>query len=417
MKSVSINFIKRIVLLTLVLTMTLTTTCQFLNVSYNAEAISYTIPNGTYWIINAHTGKALTVYNSGTTAGTNVVQSDNVNGTNQRWQVITNTNTSYPNRQFTLILAEGTYGKCLAAASSTMSNGVNIQLSNDCTAATSNWDIYKPSTKGNYMIMSKISSNFVAAVENSSNTNVYINTYNGADYCNDEWIFVPVSDGTLVTATVKVQLDSSIRTHYLNDVSSETRAIFADATKPFYNKFHIQLTPTFYNLQSVPADDCPNTSYMTMCNPSNVQCGANSVCHNGNSLPNHHKNLYYNALSTYANTSKGGFDLRLVMTAQNACYINSSGTHSNGILGLCWKYDGNMIVKCNEYSRGHMLNVRVIQHELSHAFGCPDHDDEGENCIMSGGFDENYTYNLETIWCSDCEAIMEDRNIVCLTEE
>ena len=363
------------------------------------------LPNGTYWIINAHTGKALTVYNSGTTAGTNVVQSDNVNGTNQRWQVITNTNTSYPNRQFTLILAEGTYGKCLAAASSTMSNGVNIQLSNDCTAATSNWDIYKPSTKGNYMIQSKCGANFVVAVENSSNTNVYINTYNGTDYCNDEWIFVPVSGDALETVTIAIQMDSAIREEYPN--FADLTAIFSDAAKPFYNRFHIQLIPTFYNISTMEADEC-TLDYDIRC--SATLCGSNSICQNKNVEPNHHKNFDFNALRAWNTYSMYGKNIRMNFTGFQMCHINGKGIHSTGALGWWPVEDDNRgttgldgMVEINNYNRTYTENVRVIQHELSHAFGCGHCDDE--DCIMYSGttsLEESSIYNRDDIWCDEC---------------
>ena len=50
-------------------------------------------------------------------------------------------------------------------------------------------------------------------------------------------------------------------------------------------------------------------------------------------------------------------------------------------------------------------SVRVIQHELSHNFGCVDGEcTTGSSCIMNGGFDNNSSYNLSNIWCSNCIA-------------
>ena len=45
------------------------------------------------------------------------------------------------------------------------------------------------------------------------------------------------------------------------------------------------------------------------------------------------------------------------------------------------------------------------QHELSHNFGCVDGEcTTGSSCIMNGGFDNNSSYNLSNIWCSNCIA-------------
>lgn len=407
MNNVRVKVVRGIFLCIALLSMMLVSTCQIINAAYTAEAVPYSVSSNIYWIINAHSGKALTVYNSGTTTGTNVIQSENVNGANQRWEVNTIYNPTYANEEYSIFVPVCAYGKYLSVSSSSLSNGINVQLGSSGTSSTTHWDITQIGTNGNYKITSKCGSTYALTVHNASldnNSNVFAYTYNSGIPCNDEWILVPVAGSALETVTVKVQMDASIGVQYLND-SYAVPAVFSDAAKPFYNKFHIQLVPSYYNVSYVPADDCPNTSYTAMCDPSNPICRPNSDCKNELNSENHHKNICYNALYVFNNLSMSGFDLRLVMTAQNACYINNAGDHNNLILGLAYSGYDSMIVKCNEYSRGHMLNVRVVQHELSHMFGCPDHEENGEDCIMSSGFDKNYKYNLDDIWCSSCEAV------------
>lgn len=54
------------------------------------------------------------------------------------------------------------------------------------------------------------------------------------------------------------------------------------------------------------------------------------------------------------------------------------------------------------------LNIRRIQHEVSHAFGCQDNEKDGhyctpgQRCIMHSGFDTIATYDLPSIWCAEC---------------
>ena len=38
----------------------------------------------------------------------------------------------------------------------------------------------------------------------------------------------------------------------------------------------------------------------------------------------------------------------------------------------------------------------------SHVYGAKDCGNKTTPCIMSGGFDNNSTYYLKSIWCADC---------------
>ena len=52
-------------------------------------------------------------------------------------------------------------------------------------------------------------------------------------------------------------------------------------------------------------------------------------------------------------------------------------------------------------------NVRLLQHEISHNFGIPDHDCEpGEPCVMRLNFFNNPNFNFTTIWCSRCVRLL-----------
>lgn len=402
--NVHIRLWRRIILIITLFSMMLLTTCQLIKVTYSAEAVTYTIPNGIYWIINAHSGKALTRYNSGSGAGTNIVQSVNTDSTSQRWQVSTQYNSSYSNDQCTMIFAVGTYGECLATASSTLSNGVNVQLSGTGNTQVAHWDIVQIGSNGNYKIVSKCNSSFAVTVHNASldnNANVFAYTYNSGIPCNDEWIFVPVAGSALETVTIAVQKDSALQTEYLNN-NGEIHAIFADAMKPFYNKFHIQLVPSFYTLSAMQADDC-GRPYDVEC--KYPYCQPDLLCYDGDRWPNHHKNFNYNALNAWEAYGRDGNNLRIILSGFQMC--NNVDGHSLGALGW-WPSGRDGMVEINTYNRSYTQNVRVIQHELSHAFGCSHCDNR--DCIMYNG-DSNLNYDTEynnsTIWCIECESAFD----------
>lgn len=180
---------------------------------------------------------------------------------------------------------------------------------------------------------------------------------------------------------------------------TEAYRIIADASKPFYRSFHIEIVPTYSNIGSLKLNACPN-GYINQC--TTLNCG--STCQNRINSPNHHKNFDYNALNAWNSISRGNNRLRIILVGADLCH-NSNGNHSTGALGW-WPGAGTGTDGSNgmvEQNRGHMLDVRVVQHELSHAFGTHHCTSTTTPCIMNSGFDSNYQYNLYSIWCSSCK--------------
>ena len=245
---------------------------------------------------------------------------------------------------------------------------------------------------GNYIIKSKINTSYALTTTGAKTTdgaNVMLYTYSIHNNCNDEWIFVKCSGYALRSVNIAVQQDQTYLTRY-NDQRNEVNKTITDAAKPFYTKWHIEFRPSYYTLSSMKLDDCPNGSN-SQCTSTN--CG--STCKNRISAPNHHKNFDYNALNAWKAYGMDGNDMRLVLVGVQLCH-EENGSHKNNGLGW-WPSGKNGMVLQN---RTHMLNVRVIQHELSHTYGvshCT-----SSKCIMNGGFDKNYVYNLDNIWCSSC---------------
>jgi len=202
--------------------------------------------------------------------------------------------------------------------------------------------------------------------------------------------------GPAKQTSVAVFMDGSYQATYGG--TNEINVTMDGAAMPFLNRWNIKLKPTFLNTSSFPTDSCTLPS-ATECN-SGI-CGAN--CY-----PDHHKNITRNLeylrdqlapLPLYKSS-----DLFLGVTACKICW-QKNGVHNTYILGLSYT-TGKQGMVLNNKTRGQMLNVRVIQHELSHIYGCTS-DSKAQctpykDCIMSGGFDQIKQYDLPSIWCDHC---------------
>lgn len=192
--------------------------------------------------------------------------------------------------------------------------------------------------------------------------------------------------------SVKVFQDKSFLMDY-SDEPSYINATMRRVNYPFVNKWAVSFDPSYYNISGMPLEDCP-LGYFHSC--TYAKCG--NKCQNNSSSRNHHKNFDYNSHYAENNYGYSGFDIMLTVSAAELCHLDGNGNHSNGCLGLA--NDDNAMCKLST-DRGDPGNVRVIQHEFSHLFGCG-HCGSSDPCIMSGGFDSNRTYTLNTIWCDEC---------------
>lgn len=338
----------------------------------------------------------------------NVVQASNTNANNQKWIV-----DCIPGTSFFVIKPAHAPSMYLSAASTPISNNTNVCLSSTIGNGAQ-WKITLNSgegNNGNYIIKSNYNNSYVLTVKGAyitENTNVIMFTHSSGNACNDEWIFVSTSGDSVHSINLTVQKDKSYREEYFNSSSHsyntyEERRVIADAGKPFYRKWHIEFRPTYSDIYYTYYDNCVY-GYATEC--STDYCG--SVCLNRAAAPNHDKNFDFNAHFVCDHYTHPDDDLLLILTgASSTCHYGGSG-HSVTALGMAWgasNYPPYMMAKeTNEY----VSRIRVIQHELTHTFGIRDNQCSGSKtthpCIMNGGFDENHSYNLDDIWCSNCES-------------
>lgn len=189
---------------------------------------------------------------------------------------------------------------------------------------------------------------------------------------------------------VAVGLTNSFSKKYPSSTTTAS-TIFNNAKKPFLNRWNINLTANYHNLSNLPEDKC--TDWNTVCGSS---CG---TCKNADmkAETNHHKNWYRNFYYLKDNMSYYNSSIRIVMTAADLCSTDKT-LHDKHWAGLT--LDDFCL---NKMRFGNTSNVRIVQHEMSHVFKCPDHGNtDGFLCIMSGGFDNNTTYDLPNLWCPSC---------------
>lgn len=175
--------------------------------------------------------------------------------------------------------------------------------------------------------------------------------------------------------------------------TSDIGNYIAYASYPFTNRWNLNFKSTWVNLYHLPEDSC--SKWNTVCNSS--CCG--SRCVDDSSSPNHNKNWYKNFYHVLSNMDYSGKAFRVVATSATYCDNQFGAGHGTHIGGLSL----NELSMVRLVKSQRQTNIRLIQHEVTHLFGPDDGKcSPGVLCIMSGGFDNNTTYNLANIWCPAC---------------
>lgn len=204
--------------------------------------------------------------------------------------------------------------------------------------------------------------------------------------------------------TVKMlKLRVMLGTTYINDYDSSARDIpYVDI--PFRATWHIGFEPSYTYITNLPIDMC-TTGLNSQC--INSVCG--SGCTNETNTSVHHKNAIKNKNLIKQSISSSGYDIMLTLVSSPMCYILGDGTHSvNNALGMTLINDNYTIVS-NASSRTQIERVRVIQHEISHMYGCVDNDcTPGKDCVIKGSYDTSNLITTLNIWCPNCQKKIEN---------
>ena len=195
---------------------------------------------------------------------------------------------------------------------------------------------------------------------------------------------------------LRVMLGNTYYSSFANAYSNATSKV-AYVDIPFKANWAIGFTPSYTNIAPLYFDDC-QLSVTAPC--TNSSCGSN--CNNAITNNIHHKNGIKNLNHIRTYISDTGYDLMLTLVASPMCGIWGNA-HSTNIKGVTYNNDNYTLVQ-NKSGMSTNEQVRIMQHEISHMFGC--HDGmctSGADCLMNGQQDGTSLYKTD-IWCSACYA-------------
>lgn len=180
-----------------------------------------------------------------------------------------------------------------------------------------------------------------------------------------------------------------------SDYSTRSQRCVSYLDIPFIATWNIGFTESFTNVNPLPIDYC-TLSNSVLCSDS--ICGSN--CNNNIDNIVHHKNIVKNRSAIEYYIPITGYDIMLTLISSPVCGI-WNGNHSTAVLGvatICGDYA--LVTVLTGYSEN--VHIRIMQHEISHLFGCDDGCcTSNELCVMSGGYD-NKNLNITNIWCTSC---------------
>lgn len=232
----------------------------------------------------------------------------------------------------------------------------------------------------------------------AADTNNVPQTVELEDYAtlSDNLVVSPYYSSVDTTRIIKLRvlLDNAYRRVYGNNYMSEATTRVGLADYPFIETWRIGFSESFTGIINLPIDGCsrPDTEFCL-----DSVCGEN--CNNDYADDVHHKNGAKNLNKTKAYIKDSNYDIFMVMTATPLCYVGD-GDHYEiyGVTNL----NGSYAFITNQPKISTNVRVRIMQHEISHMFGCPDHSFDGTTrCIMNGGYDGISLYT-KNVWCSDC---------------
>ena len=170
---------------------------------------------------------------------------------------------------------------------------------------------------------------------------------------------------------------------------------------PFNSEWGIYFTKSLTEFHNMYIDYCSKWIGMA--------CDHGDSCSNSTTTVYHHKNISKNLHQIMNGISTTGYDIFVAYVCGPLCRVRADNTHSNMVYGLTNSVGGKFAivnqypVPTAQYPNTHM--VRVVQHEISHMFGCTDGQcTPGVPCIMSGGFDTTPLDWTTDIWCPACQA-------------
>lgn len=233
------------------------------------------------------------------------------------------------------------------------------------------------------------------ATEN--NTSQWTSFYSSdAESPNKPELHIHYSAPELNYISVRIITDQSYVQEYGSGCTARINQFMSWISGAFASKWSIQFSNDYWeNNTALPANYC-SLQHNQCCHDHMQICGYD--CHDNTDIPNHHKNHYRNWWTLF-NENNNYADITVGFLGFSPC----------SAAGLSYDWLSTVCQPKGLYYWTDTDNVKILAHEISHLFGCPDHlPVSGQRCIMSGGYDN---YSLEQflqqtdIWCDDCEAV------------
>jgi len=214
--------------------------------------------------------------------------------------------------------------------------------------------------------------------------------------------FVPIYLGVRVYAytpkniALRVLINSTFT--QANPGSGKADEIVNKAKIPFNATWNLVLNGSYVYVGTLPVDLCTLT-LNNHCTAADCG-GGNSSCTNSTTNNIHHKNITKNLNVIKQSFSVSPYNLLTTFIGTYAC-AKSGLTHiyPAGMADVSGKYSICTFVSppATPY-----YNIRILQHELSHNYGCGHCSYDTGACIMKGSYDNDLTDRVD-IWCSTCK--------------
>ena len=232
---------------------------------------------------------------------------------------------------------------------------------------------------------------FLLKEPSETNTNQKTKWYSSdAPSPNKPELVIDYTAYSLNTVSVRKITDKTYRDEYPS-YTTKINTYLSEIATPFQSRWNIEFSHySWVSNTSLPASNCTLANNERCCDHTDV-CG--STCQNNTNTSNHHKNHYRNFYLLY-NNGQGSADITIGFFGFRPCSAGGLTIRSQWLSTVCQP-------KLSNWSDGY--NRRTLQHEISHLFGCRDGVcSAGEQCIMSGGFDNVASMNQSNIWCTQC---------------
>jgi hypothetical protein len=334
--------------------------------------------SGIYTVKNVLSNNVIAVPGNLTTANTAVVQYPGNNEANQKFTL---SNTGNGEFKIEPMHAAG-YGMALG-----LNSGKQLILDTDSNTAGKRW--YVENISGDsYRVVNKAYPTEYLSV--NGNTFSGAGIYSSSNMNGSVWRFTPVERNVSIRVIYE---DSFYDTASLSfdDVTGRANYLFDTAVKLYMKRWGLKLNRTTErSAEAFTAYTCP----LGLHTPCDGDCAKFAdtceidLCRHKCALTffNEVKNKY----------PIGSYDLLTAFHSFQALCASGYGERPGTYSTVCY-YPGDVF-----------YTIRVIQHEFSHNFGTTHNEPEtpcapDEDCIMNGGFNDINDFNLDTIWCSNCE--------------